>query len=197
LEVLFVALLTFGFFFISPYFLPYIPTVLAAAFVLFIGLELMFEGIWKSAKALQWSEYFVVIGTVAACTFLGFSPGLGVGIVIAIVVHFWWVTVNSVSRCLTTPHYTPDLLTQRARSTTVLSFVDKTAPHDDNPEAVLHTTHGGGSSGSLPNVDIEKNLEEETKLCREASRLPNIRIVKLTGYACQCNLSLFRHIFLI
>lgn len=38
------------------------------------------------------------MSTVVACTFLGFASGVGVGFGVAVVVHFWWSVVDSVSR---------------------------------------------------------------------------------------------------
>ncbi|CAN8098492.1 unnamed protein product [Discula destructiva] len=77
-------------FFTSSYILRYIPTVLASGLVFFLGIELTMEAVWESTKYLIWSEYLVVIATLLACTFLGFAPGIGVGIAAAVVVYTGW-----------------------------------------------------------------------------------------------------------
>lgn len=57
----------------------------------------MTEAIWESSKSLLWSEWSIVIGTLLACTFVGFAPGFGVGIAIAMVVYLGWGVVDCVS----------------------------------------------------------------------------------------------------
>ena len=74
----------------SSYLLLYIPTILASALVLFLGIELTLEAVWESAKDLIWTEWLVVMATLLACTFIGFAPGVGVGIAAAIVVYTGW-----------------------------------------------------------------------------------------------------------
>ncbi len=71
--------------------------MLASALVLFLGIELLLEAVWKSAKTLLWLEWSIVVGTLMACTFLGFAEGFGVGIGAAIVVYFVYGVVDSVS----------------------------------------------------------------------------------------------------
>ena len=89
-------LLTCALFFISSYLLPYVPTILASALVLFLGIELTLEAVWESAKTLSFTEYMVVIVTLMACTFLGFAPGFGVGIGAAILIYLCWGIVDTV-----------------------------------------------------------------------------------------------------
>ncbi|KAJ7822227.1 hypothetical protein B0H13DRAFT_2448258 [Mycena leptocephala] len=76
--------------------MPYVPTVLASVLVLFIGIELFLEAIWEASKTLAWMEYAVVVATLAACTFLGFAEGFGVGIGAATVVYFMYGVMDSV-----------------------------------------------------------------------------------------------------
>ncbi len=71
--------------------------MLASALVLFLGIELLLEAVWESAKTLLWLEWSIVVGTLMACTFLGFAEGFGVGIGAAIVVYFVYGVVDSVS----------------------------------------------------------------------------------------------------
>ncbi|KAF3490577.1 sulfate transporter [Arthroderma uncinatum] len=71
-------------FFTSKHLLPYVPTILASILVLFLGLDLITEALWTSAHELLWSEWAIVLGTVLACTFIGFLPGFAMGLVIAL-----------------------------------------------------------------------------------------------------------------
>ncbi|KAI0192416.1 sulfate transporter family-domain-containing protein [Astrocystis sublimbata] len=89
-EASLVILLTFVLFVVSSYLLQYIPTILASGLVLFLGIELTLEAVWESAKVLIWTEWLVVLATLLSCTFLGFAPGVGVGIAAAVVVYTGW-----------------------------------------------------------------------------------------------------------
>ena len=97
LEASIVIILTGVLFFVSSLLLPYIPTILASAPVLFVAIELMIDALWDSAKVLIWCEWAVVLGTLLTCTFLGFAPGFGVGIGLAVLVQFGWSVYDSVS----------------------------------------------------------------------------------------------------
>ncbi|KAK7040526.1 hypothetical protein R3P38DRAFT_2894910 [Favolaschia claudopus] len=55
----------------------YVTRAKGGRFELFI---LFLEAIWEASKTLAWMEYAIVLGTLAACTFLGFAEGFGVGI---------------------------------------------------------------------------------------------------------------------
>lgn len=82
--------LTLILFVVSSYLLLYIPTILASGLVLFLGIELTLEAVWESAKDLIWTEWLIVMTTLFACTFVGFAPGVGVGIVATMVVYTGW-----------------------------------------------------------------------------------------------------------
>ncbi|KAH9985937.1 hypothetical protein F4779DRAFT_632465 [Xylariaceae sp. FL0662B] len=152
-------------FVVSSYLLLYIPTILASGLVLFLGSELTLEAVWESAKDLIWTEWLVVMTTLFACTFVGFAPGVGVGIAAAMVVYTGW-------GCW-------DL---RARE----GYVDRNATildqHSRRLRRHLHRT--GAESGSgysrLPDVAPEESgigiggSEEKPH--------PQIRIVQLNGY---------------
>lgn len=90
--------LTVVLFFVCSLILPYIPTILASTLVLFLGIELMIEALWDTTKTLLWCEWAIVMGTLVACTFLGFAPGFGVGIALAMILHLGWSTLDSVIR---------------------------------------------------------------------------------------------------
>ena len=89
-EAMIVTALTVVLFFVSSCILPYVPTILASTLVLFLGIELMTEAMWSSAKSLLWCEWTVVMGTLLACTFVGFAPGFGIGIALALIMHLGW-----------------------------------------------------------------------------------------------------------
>ncbi|KAJ7111714.1 sulfate transporter family-domain-containing protein [Mycena epipterygia] len=97
-ELWLVILLTAALFFISGLLLPYVPTILASALVLFFGMELFLEATWEASRTLTWMEYAVVLATLAACTFLGFAEGFGVGIGAATVVYLMYGVIDSPAR---------------------------------------------------------------------------------------------------
>ncbi|KAF7352091.1 hypothetical protein MVEN_01171900 [Mycena venus] len=97
-ELSIVIILTAALFLCSGLLLPYVPTILASALVLFFGIELFLEAIWESSKTLAWMEYAVVVGTLAACTFLGFAEGFGVGIGAAAAVYLVYGVIDSPAR---------------------------------------------------------------------------------------------------
>ncbi|KAF7374161.1 Sulfate transporter [Mycena sanguinolenta] len=78
--------------------LPYVPTILASALVLFLGIELFLEAIWEASKTLSWMEYAIVLATLTACTFLGFAEGFGVGIGAAAAVYLMYGVIDSPAR---------------------------------------------------------------------------------------------------
>jgi hypothetical protein len=100
-EMAIVTFLTTILFFTSSLLLPYVPTILASALVLFLGMELLLEAVWESARTLVLLEWSIVMATLLACTFLGFGEGFAVGIGAATVVYLVYGVVDSVShsRC--------------------------------------------------------------------------------------------------
>jgi MFS superfamily sulfate permease-like transporter len=110
-----VTMLTFVLFLTSSLLLPYVPTVLASALVLFLGMELLLEAVWESAQTLVLLEWGVVMATLLACTFLGFAEGFGVGIGAAAVVYLVYGLVDSVG--VSEPFYAiPRVLTSDTAS---------------------------------------------------------------------------------
>ena len=93
-------MITGGLFFISSRLLPYVPTILASVMVLFLGFELMLDALWESSMKVTWFEWVVIFGTFIACTFLGFAPGFGVGLALAMLTQVILTAVDSVSRSL-------------------------------------------------------------------------------------------------
>ncbi|KAF2653097.1 hypothetical protein K491DRAFT_21363 [Lophiostoma macrostomum CBS 122681] len=95
IEAVIVTALTAGVFFFISYILPYIPTILAATLVIFLGIELTMEAVWKAPQQLTFCEFIVVLATVLACTFLGFVIGVGTGLGAALVLQLWWSVYES------------------------------------------------------------------------------------------------------
>ena len=91
-----VTCLTLVLFLVASKLLPYIPTILASALVLFLGIELTLEAVWESTKTLLPSEYGVVLTTLITCTFVGFAPGFGIGLAAACIVYLLWRVVGMV-----------------------------------------------------------------------------------------------------
>lgn len=90
-----VILVTAAFFVAAPIVLPFVPTVLASALVLFLGIELSLEALWEGAKTMLPTEYFVAIVTLVACTFAGFAEGFGIGLGTALGVYLLWRSVDA------------------------------------------------------------------------------------------------------
>ncbi|KAK7733904.1 hypothetical protein SLS53_008054 [Cytospora paraplurivora] len=90
IEAAVVIALTVVLYITSSLLLRYIPTILASGLVLFLGIELTLESVFEASKHLMWSEWLVNIATLFACTFLGFAPGVGVGICAAFVAYTGW-----------------------------------------------------------------------------------------------------------
>ncbi|KOS15563.1 sulfate transporter family protein [Malassezia pachydermatis] len=75
-----VLVVVFLFFVFSKLLLPYIPVVCAAVMVFFFGEELMAEALGPTWTKKSLLEYLVIVGTMIACTALGFAQGVGVGL---------------------------------------------------------------------------------------------------------------------
>ncbi|KAF9814401.1 hypothetical protein IEO21_05135 [Rhodonia placenta] len=183
-EGILVILLTIVLFLVSSLILPYIPTLLASALVLFLGIELMTEAVWESTKALLWCEWSIVIGTLLACTFLGFAPGFGVGIALAMVVHLGWGVFDSRARAF-------DLAEMQQQY--------QLQPHHRNPysrgthiTAGSSTAHPYNSLGFSGN-DVEtiagtstmtkKGMEDNSSVSSSVDVTQDITVVRLSGYA--------------
>lgn len=80
LEASCVLFITFLFFVFSTLLLPYIPVLCAAVMVFFFGEELMAEALVPTWSKKSLLEYLVIVGTMVACTALGFAQGVGVGL---------------------------------------------------------------------------------------------------------------------
>ncbi|KAJ7340708.1 hypothetical protein DFH08DRAFT_875060 [Mycena albidolilacea] len=176
-EAMVVIILTFVLFLVSSLLLPFVPTLLASALVLFLGIELTSEAVWESAKTLLWCEWAVVMGTLFACSFLGFAQGFGVGVGIAVVVHVGWGTLDSRARSVEIPTFERQhgILPNQRHPLSRSFHLTADSKYDTS-------TNGPG--------DLEKNdsnsnasMEEKSSGLRTSTRPTAIRIVHLTGYA--------------
>lgn len=184
-------------FFVSSLLLPYIPTILASALVLFLGIELTLEAIWESTKTLLWTEWIVVITTLVACTSLGFAPGVGVGIGAAIVVYLFWGIADNVStRKVAGNTASANRHLQRARSVKLDDCHNE--PMDPCREQRLRSRAVG--SRFVPSVNYVSKPDLEPSIVAERGDLrghgsytsdnsiklsSGIRIIELCGYVCK------------
>ncbi|KAF2175518.1 hypothetical protein K469DRAFT_500916, partial [Zopfia rhizophila CBS 207.26] len=97
-EAMLVLLITIAIFFVSSFLLPYIPTILAATLLFFLGIELLASALWDSIRCLLWGEWITVLATVIGCTFLGVLPGIGLGTGLVLVLQFSWTIYDSRPR---------------------------------------------------------------------------------------------------
>lgn len=173
-------------YFVASLLIRYIPTILASGLVLFLGIELTLEAAWESSKDLIWTEWLVVMATLLACTFLGFAPGVGVGLGAAIVVYTGWGCWDLVK--LAWCHFKggmPSLIPcpQRAK----VGYVDRNlailSQHSRRLQSNNLHRHGrlGASYTRLPDTS-----PEESGNAIEEKFHPQIRVVRLNGYVCEC-----------
>ncbi|KAK7464495.1 hypothetical protein VKT23_006664 [Stygiomarasmius scandens] len=165
-----VTFLTFILFLTSGLLLPYVPTILASALVLFLGVELTLEAMWESAKTLLFMEYAVVVGTLFACTFIGFAEGFGVGIGAAAAIYFVYGVVDTRAREMKWEKWT-EMHTSQARplsnsnnASTIVASIDvesrailDTLPvfeNEDKPVNVL-VLSGYVFFASIPSVETK------------------------------------------
>lgn len=194
-------------FFVSSLILPYVPTILASTLVLFLGLELMIESLWESAKTLIWSEWGIVVGTLLACTFLGFAPGFGVGIALAILVYVMLAAKDTVSTRRQNPIWSVITQLTVVQGVRVVKLPSSERLHKYRASSIEHASNKTPSisehRGNYPlserlSISVLK-LSSETAVDRvalvtpqkprvEAER-PAITVLRLSGYVCayQCS----------
>lgn len=83
-------LLTLLTFFCSGKLLRILPTVMAAVLVCYCALELMIEALWCTAYELLWTEWSIAVGTMLACTLIGFLQGFAIGMASAVIMYCLW-----------------------------------------------------------------------------------------------------------
>ncbi|KIJ65769.1 hypothetical protein HYDPIDRAFT_27003 [Hydnomerulius pinastri MD-312] len=167
-----VILLTIVLFFVSSLILPYIPTILASTLVLFLGIELMAEALFESMKSLLWCEYAVVLGTLLACTFVGFAPGFGIGLGLAMIMHFGWCVVDSMPRVLGLMDMRKEYIPLSDSSTSTSSTVSANTSTEVIGDELKQTTTSR-SEGSIPIDNVGP---------------PTVTFIKLTGYTFFANI---------
>ncbi|KAI5305011.1 hypothetical protein KEM56_005505 [Ascosphaera pollenicola] len=82
--------LTLVTFFCSGRLLRVLPTIMAAVLVCYCALELMIEALWCTAHELLWTEWLIAVGTMLACTFIGFLQGFALGMASAVIMYCLW-----------------------------------------------------------------------------------------------------------
>ena len=194
-------------FFVSSLILPYVPTILASTLVLFLGLELMIESLWESAKTLIWSEWGIVVGTLLACTFLGFAPGFGVGIALAILMYVILAAKDSVSTQRQHPIGRGSLKLTVVQSVRVVKLPSSGRLHKYRASSVEHASNKTSLiSEHLGNYPLSERLSVPVmKLSSEIAvdrvalappqqprvevERPAITVLRLSGYVCayQCS----------
>ncbi len=70
----------------GPGFISLFPRIIAGGLLVFLGLELVGEWLVETRRAMPLVDYAIVLAIVAAVEFLGFLPGVGVGLVGSIVI---------------------------------------------------------------------------------------------------------------
>ncbi|KAJ7908503.1 sulfate transporter family-domain-containing protein [Mycena leptocephala] len=155
--------------------MPYVPTVLASVLVLFIGIELFLEAIWEASKTLAWMEYGVVVATLAACTFLGFAEGFGVGIGAATVVYFMYGVMDSPARATRWNEWNELQQVKNQDEDHVAAPLEGPLPSRLNytPAAITLGTH---QSGAPLTTDLKPDAD--TDLLHKL----NARVLVLPGY---------------
>lgn len=68
---------------LGPTFLAYFPKPVLGSLLLFLGLDLLWQWLYKAWFRLPWSEYFIVAATLAAIVWLGFVAGITAGFCLA------------------------------------------------------------------------------------------------------------------
>ncbi|KIJ65787.1 hypothetical protein HYDPIDRAFT_87654 [Hydnomerulius pinastri MD-312] len=183
-----VILLTIVLFFVSSLILPYIPTILASTLVLFLGIELMAEALFESIKSLLWCEYAVVLGTLLACTFVGFAPGFGIGLGLAMIMHFGWSAIDSVrtSPVKVKMHLVHSLVPS-IQMPRVLGLVDMRNEYiplpDSSPSS--NSTVSASTSRDVISDELKQSTASDSEGSNPADDIgpPTVTFIKLTGYA--------------
>ncbi|KAJ7743611.1 hypothetical protein B0H16DRAFT_1322642 [Mycena metata] len=166
-ELWLVILLTGGLFLSASSLLPYIPTILASALVLFLGIELFLGAIWETSASLAPLEWAVVIGTLAACTFLGFAEGFGIGIGAATVVYLMYGVIDSPARAEPLGEWSDGH--DMEISTKTPAFTPRQYSRAQTPE-IIASTDG--------QMSVDTRTAEGSQLLEHV----NARIVALSGY---------------
>lgn len=148
--------------------------------MLFLGIELTLEAVWESTKDLIWSEWLVAMATLLACTFIGFAPGIGVGLAAAVVVYTGWGCWDLVRDSFPIPLRLTHIPSQRAKS----GYIERNlAILDQHSRQRQHSLHRSRASAEYTPV-LDTSCEE-FGIGGIDGRSPRIRLVRLNGYVCK------------
>ncbi|MBD2462003.1 cyclic nucleotide-binding domain-containing protein [Oscillatoria sp. FACHB-1407] len=110
----------------------YFPKIVLGGLLLFLGLSLLVEWLYDAAAKMPRSDYAVVLLILAVIGFLGFLPGVGVGLMTAIALFIVNYSRTSVTRHVLSgatyrshvnrPRHQEQLLNQRGEQTLVLEL---------------------------------------------------------------------------
>lgn len=113
----------------------------------------------------------MVLGTLLSCTFIGFAPGFGVGIGMAVMLHFAWGVVDTVSlQSLPGAVGLTELVLEPVRSCHTKNVRLPPRGSDKYPDDVALTSR-------------TNTLNEKSSLEGESDY--SITVVQLTGYVCK------------
>lgn len=82
--VIVAALAMFGVVLVGGSVLELLPQFVVGGFLLFIGVEFLYEWLWKSRRRLSYLDYALMLGIVVLVAIVGFLPGVGAGLIAAI-----------------------------------------------------------------------------------------------------------------
>ncbi|KAJ7681992.1 sulfate transporter family-domain-containing protein [Mycena polygramma] len=172
-ELWLIILVTGALFLTAGLMLPYVPTILASGMVLFLGIELFLGATWEACESLTGMEFFVVLATLAACTFIGFAEGFGVGIGAAAVVYLIYGVIDSPAR---TTRWNEG---NEARQGDIDKKDDIATPISDLlPSQREHIS----DEIALEDLNSTISLDARTVESSDSWRLVNARVVLLSGY---------------
>ncbi|KAJ7208245.1 hypothetical protein GGX14DRAFT_499613 [Mycena pura] len=172
-ELWLVILFTGGLILSASSLLAYVPTPLASAMVLFLGIELFLGATWEAAGSLTAMEWAVVIGTLAACTFLGFAEGFGVGIGMAAVVYLMYGFVDSPAR---TGRWNEWSDVQQEKNDYVVALQSSST---QTPGNQIHASVAVDERQNSPSASLDnQNVEDSSGWLHNM----NARVVILSGY---------------
>ena len=86
--------------------LRWVPVALVGGLLMFIGFTFILEWLWDARRRLPRADYLLVLLITAAITFLGFLPGVAIGVVVAVVLFVVrYSRIDVVRHALSGEHY--------------------------------------------------------------------------------------------
>ena len=163
----------------------------------------MIESLWESAKTLTLSEWAIVLGTLLACTFLGFAPGFGVGIALAILTYVLLAAKDTVSILRKGPISSVNTQLTVAQGVRVIKIPNTVRPHDYQTSSLEHASHKSpsiskydttrpspeGPSFSILRLSSEASINSGAHAAPQNSSVeverPTVTVLRLSGYVCE------------